>query len=533
MTLASLNSSFFFTKIFPNEKGANAFILFLVFFLFAFVEGIGMFHHEMWRDELEPWLVASCSDTLSDFFQNMRMGSNPYIWYIILHFLSKVSLEPVVVQIAHFLFSVVAVYLFLRFSPFTILQKILFCFGYYTLYEYGIISRGYALTIFFLFLFCSLYKKYWATGIPLALVIFLFANATGGFGVILSISLLIFFIANYVFGEMDNSYQKLKAGYWVGSVMIIIFSIGFALNTMFPPADSVYASAWFTQFNSTRFAYVLWRIWYGFVPIPQLSGIQFWNTNMVQLGDAHPFAKYYITFFSLLFLGINTLILSRKLSVLMFYLSGTIGILLFSYLQESIFFSNASRYHGFLFLIFIVSLWLTDSFPEKKSISIPLLTGLSEKLKVYKLKKYFLLFYLAANVLACMAAYYKDYKYSFSAVEKAGKFILANKLEKYPASGYIDCTVAPITAYIRRPMYYPDRDTISTFPIWTSHNHTTVKSNMLNRLINYISKKDSVLVVLNSELDTAGITNVYFTRLAVFDKSIVSDENIYIYMAKH
>ncbi len=491
-----------------------------------------MLHHEMWRDELEPWLIASSSNTLFDFFHNMKMSSNPYVWYLILHFVSKISLNPAIVQVSHLVFAVGAIYLFLRFSPFTLFQKLLFCSGYYALYEYGIISRGYALTIFFIFLFCSLYSRYFKSSIPLAIVIFFLANATGGFGVILSISLLIFITANYFFNKMQDSENKLSIKHTGWSVIIILFSIWVSMKSIVPPPDSAFAAHWITYINPDRFLNVLWWMWYGFVPIPQLSGIQFWNTNIIAVGDGCYFAKTFLTFFSFFLLGYNCLLFVRKPSVLLFYLSGTFGILLFSYMNPSIYYINASRYHGFLYLIFIVSLWLSASFSEKKNIVIPFLTLWSEKLNVHKFKNYVLMFFLIVNVFAGLIAYGKDLRYTFSAVEETGKYIVSNDLQKYITTGFIDYTVAPITAYTRCPVYYPDRDTISTFPIWRMKNYTADMSQGTDRMLKFIAQKnDTVLVILNFDLDTSGINNIRFHSLARFEESIVAGESFSVYLA--
>src|ERR1039458_5695039 len=168
IAIVSEQSKNIFNRLFPKENGKNALYLFLILILYSIIVLVGISQHEMWRDEIEPWLIGSFSNSLSDFFYNMKMGSNPYIWYLILHFVSKVTLNPVIVQLTHISVAIGSVYLFLRFSPFSVIQKLLFCTGYYIVYEYGIISRGYALTIFFLFLFCSLYKKHWSGTIPLA-----------------------------------------------------------------------------------------------------------------------------------------------------------------------------------------------------------------------------------------------------------------------------------------------------------------------------------------------------------------------------
>lgn len=519
-------------KIFPDENYKNAFYLVLILLLYMVIAAFGIAHHEMWRDELEPWLIGSGSETLSDFFRNMKMGSNPYVWYLILHFLSKITLNPVIVQLTHIAVASGGVYLLLRYAPFSILQKLFLCTGYYLVFEYGIIGRGYALTIFFLFLFCSLYRKYWTKNIPLAFVIFFLANATGGFGAILSISLLIFLLTNYYFNEMSEGKKKQKIMYMGWTVALIIFSIWVAMKSITPPADSVYADFWYKEIDTERMLKILSRVWSGFVPIASFSSVQFWNTNFLIPQDASIPANRILVLISVLFLVYSILLFSKKISVLMFYLAGTFGILLFSYLNGAIYIINGTRYNGFLFLVFIVSYWLINYFPEKKSIAIPVLSYLRERLKVGSYQNFFLFFLLGVNTLACAVAYSKDFHHVFSNVEKTGKYILSNNLQNYKTAGFIDYAISPITAYTRRPIYYPERDVISTFPIWTTKNYTTDMNQSMNRLLNYISKKnDTVLVILNFDLNTSMIGDIQFDHLADFKGGVVPDENFSVYLA--
>lgn len=522
-----------FRRMFPGESVGRSLYLFLMLLGYCLVAVLGMSFHEMWRDELELWLVGSCSNTPADVFRNAELGPNPYLWTLLLHFLSKISLNPVMVQVAHLLFATGAAYIFLRFSPFSIIQKFLFCFGYYALYEYAIISRGYAMTVFFLFLFCALFRKYRVTGIPLAVIIFFLANGTGGFGVIFSISLLIFLISNYYFEEKRVMMGKQNLKYLICSIFLIVLSIWIAIRSMSPPEESVYAAAWFTHFDSNRCVEVLWRIWYGFFPVPHLSSLEFWNSNILMDVYWYPSITWYLTAFSVFILVVNVLIFSRRVPVLLFYLSGTAGILLLNYFQSSIFYINASRYHGFLFIIFIVSLWLLAGFPERESSRVSLPVVFAGKSQWRAFQKYFLFLFLAINFFAGAVAYYKDCRYPFSAAEVAGKYIVSNKLEKYPTAGFIDCTVSPTIAYTRCPIYYLDRDTASTFPIWTTKKHSTDREVMLERLGKYISKQnDTVLLVLNSELNEYLGSDISLTPLISFKDNIVKDENLYVYLIK-
>ncbi|MBI3501276.1 MAG: hypothetical protein HY063_05725 [Bacteroidetes bacterium] len=522
----------FFNKIFPEAGNKNALYLFLILIFYSAIVLLGISRHEMWRDEIEPWLIGSFSQSLSDFFHNMKMGSNPYIWYLILHFLSKISLNPVIVQIAHTCIAIGSVYIFLRYAPFNLLQKLLFCAGYYIVYEYGIISRGYSLTIFFLFLFCALYRKYWNVNIPLAIVIFFLANATGGFGAILSISLLIFILANYYFDEMQDGKKKIKIKYTGWAVAIILFSIWVAMKSISPPPDSVYNTEWYVSVDFNRAFEILRRVWSGFIPIPDLSEVHFWNSNFINKGDIGTGTKNFLTVCSLVFLIYSVLLFSKKTTVLLFYTAGTFGILFFSYLNPSIFYINGTRYHGFLFIVFIISFWLLKYFPEKKKVTIPLLTKWNEQMNIQKYQNQVMAFFLSVNVFAAGVAFCKDFVNDFSSVERTGKFIVEKNLQRFSAAGFIDYAISPISAFTRKPFYYPERDTTSTFPIWTKKNYTTDINQAMNRMLSRISKiNDTTLVVLNFDLNTSMIGDIYFSHLADFKGSIVADENFSVFLA--
>ncbi|MEO0458839.1 MAG: hypothetical protein AAF152_19975, partial [Cyanobacteria bacterium P01_A01_bin.114] len=128
--------------------------------IFAVIGLVGVLRHEMWRDELQAWLLARDSTSIIDLFQNTRTEAHPALWHLCLYGLAQISHNPLIMQLFHLTVATASVYLIARFSPFTQLQRTLLAFGYFSLYEYAVISRSYALGVFFVFLFCSLYGRY-------------------------------------------------------------------------------------------------------------------------------------------------------------------------------------------------------------------------------------------------------------------------------------------------------------------------------------------------------------------------------------
>ena len=198
---------------------------YFAFVLFILLGIIGIINHEMWRDELQAWLIAKNSGSLINLFQNFRYEGHPGLWFMILYYISRFTHNPVSMQFAHLLIASAAVFLFLKYSPFSKLQKLLFIFGYFPFYEYSIISRNYSLGMLFIFLFCTLYctKKNF---LLLAGVIFLLAQ-TNIFGLIIAIALSIFLLPiiiislllkfkenhSIIFKQDRIGFKKLQAAY--------------------------------------------------------------------------------------------------------------------------------------------------------------------------------------------------------------------------------------------------------------------------------------------------------------------------------
>src|SRR4249920_3250537 len=73
-----------------------------VFLCFA---AFGLWHHEMWRDEHQAWLVARDAHSLSQFFQNIRYEGNPGLWHSLLYLITCFSHNPVYMQVLHLMIA--------------------------------------------------------------------------------------------------------------------------------------------------------------------------------------------------------------------------------------------------------------------------------------------------------------------------------------------------------------------------------------------------------------------------------------------
>ncbi len=212
--------------------------LVLVFFVLSFV---GILNHEMWRDETQAWLIARDSSTLTDLYENLKFEGHPALWHLCLFIITKFTHNPFAMQFFHILIATAIVWIFVKLSPFNILQKTLFTFSYFPFFEYNLISRNYNLALLFVFIFCYLFTKKKRNYILLFSSLALLAN-TNVYGLLIclcsSATLIIDTIRIYRIDKSQLNRKQIK-NFKIGSdrfifrYRLIIFSISSTCDTRY------------------------------------------------------------------------------------------------------------------------------------------------------------------------------------------------------------------------------------------------------------------------------------------------------------
>src|SRR5439155_7505540 len=114
---------------------------------FVVVVAPTIFRHEMWHDELNSWDVARDAHSLPGLFANMHYEAHPALWYLCLYVLTRFTSDPRAMQALHLAIASTTVAVVAWASPFKPLERWLLAFGYFFVFEFAVISRGYALGI--------------------------------------------------------------------------------------------------------------------------------------------------------------------------------------------------------------------------------------------------------------------------------------------------------------------------------------------------------------------------------------------------
>ena len=136
------------------------------------------YSHVVWRDEVRALSIAMDSRTPLDLlFQGVHNEGHPILWYLVLWVGFQLTHSVWILKVASVSIAIILVYFFLLKSPFSLLQKALFIFGFYPAFLYSVVCRGYGLSQLLLFWICYLYPKRFTQNIIFAGVLFLFANS--------------------------------------------------------------------------------------------------------------------------------------------------------------------------------------------------------------------------------------------------------------------------------------------------------------------------------------------------------------------
>lgn len=502
----------------PENQFEKAFPI-LISGAFLVIGVVGIVHHEMWRDEVQAWLIAKDCPDLSTVLQIIKYEGHPALWYIMLHFLSKLTSNLLSFQLFHLAIAAMSVYVFVAFAPFSRIQKLLFAFGYFPLYEYAIISRNYAIGILFVFILCALYPHRRRMYAVMGLVLALLANSNV-YGTIIAISLFLTLVLDFVFQTWRSTDGEFsRSGAIIGFVTFVIGLI-VAVYQITPNQDSCFAGPWHFFFHQRHFIAAVSTLYTSYVPLPNMNFIDFWNSNFLAFS---PSGEAVMPYISLALAAGCILSLYREPFALILYLASTMGVMLFTYLV----YFGGLRHHGHLFIILVMCYWIASYYdgPAKIDSSHPDISWSR------KTRNAILTSILCLHVISAAFAFYTDLRHPFSAGRAVADFIKGLGLKKVVVVG--DGTyITTVGAYLNQQVYFGGRNRFGTFVVFDKKLYRPKCPELIEQTKRMAKSLDSdVILVLNEEIPCQLPDTKILPLMEVTD-TIVSDERAYVYMLK-
>jgi hypothetical protein len=106
---------------------------------------VAVAYHEPWRDELQAWSIARESTWPWEVVERTAYEGHPPLWHLLLWAPAQISRSPATAQLCAVACAGAAVWLIVRWLPFTLPVRALVVFGYLPLYEMATIARSYSL----------------------------------------------------------------------------------------------------------------------------------------------------------------------------------------------------------------------------------------------------------------------------------------------------------------------------------------------------------------------------------------------------
>jgi len=490
---------------------------------FFFLGLLLLLRHEMWQDEWQAWLIVRESHSLPDLFRNLRYEGHPGLWHLGLFLVSRVTLNPLGMQLLHLLVATSTVYIFLKYSPFTRLQKLLFILGYFPFYEYAVISRNYFLGVLGLFGYCALFCRPGPRNYLLLGVILFLLCQTSVYGLMIAMVLGVILLGAAI--------RDRTAGTWrfITAMALVLLGVGLSVLQLIPPPDSGFAVGWQFDLDPRRLLSTLATLWKSYVPLPALD-YHFWGTNLI--GDPR-----WQALLSLLLLAFGLLLFLRQPLPLTLYALGTAGLLTFTYVK----YPGSLRHHGHLYLLFIASLWLSSANLREGPVAQASRLGSSPGPAPHKTILQALADFcqanrdrvvtalLAVHLVAGLWAASLDLFFPFSESKNAARFIKQHRLDRLLILGDADDAASSVAGYLDQPLYYPASRRWGSFIVWNQKRKTDLEPEELVAQAKELSRRQhqDVLLLLNHELPPGRFPVIPIQK---FTHSLVPAENYYLYL---
>jgi hypothetical protein len=461
----------------------------ILFIIFALIISTNMLMHDMWRDELQAWMLARYSNNLFELFNNIRYESHPSAWHLWLFIISRFTANPIIMQFFQWVSSLICGFLFIKYSPLSILHKSLILFGYFFIFEYNIIARSYSMTLLWLIILCSIWGQRKSPVIS-GIILLIIAN-TSIHGAIIAGSLMLYFS----FSPKENHWNKKELLIFTA---ITLLGIILCFIQLIPPVDRfVPADTFHPSVKSVVTSFS--TIWSAISPIPVMDGTKFiWFQSFAG-------SKIFQFLLALISFRIVYLILKRQKVALTSWLIGT-GILVIFF---ALIYMGSIRHYGHIYLLLFALIWL-----------------IYQKLNQKELKLLTIIFTM--QVIGGIIASTSSWIHPFSMGKTVANYINSSSYSGLNVICAQDFTSSTIVGYLKHPCYYLQREEWGSYIIWDKKRPEITPRDTIERANKFVDKNGSSLMITIQPL--SNISNIELINS--FSGAIVPDENYYLYLVE-
>ncbi|MEP0262722.1 hypothetical protein [Dokdonia sp.] len=496
-----------------------------VFFFLLSLWGIS--NHELWLDEAHHYLLARDSSSVQDLINNTRYEGHPIVWNLLLYWITRLTTDPIWMQILHISIMTISVGVFLKKAPFSWLFKLLFIFGYFMFYEYNILSRNYSIGILFIFLGCSFYDKRTVKFVLISVLLGLASNSHAIF-VILASTIM----AMLTLERLKTERLQISKSTWIGVGIFGVLTLVSVLQII-PPTDTSFFDRGESISFFDKIAKSMTPFFKSMFVLPDVTINSFWNSHILV-----NYSKPIAAIVAMISLSIPYLLFYKNRNLLMYVYFGIFATAGFFFITMM----NAARYYGILYLFLITALWF-----EKSATSTGSAYHFAKAKKTFLLSENLLknirpvLIYsiLGLHFISGIYAFTMDVSRPFTTAQQTAQYLKENNLiEKTIATKA--CNGTALSAYIGKAVYFTRTNSFESYCTFNrpsiQQEHGTIEVITSIQKLLKANKESVIFITYEPFFDTSQKKEwrlyneaIKIEFLTQFEGSILNKGNHYIY----
>lgn len=492
-----------------NAIGAAVFVLYVALMIVAQIR------HEPWRDEIHCWMVGRNGQGLLDILTGeRRYDGHPFLWYWLIHWVSKVWYAPEGMQAFTVLLTAVSAWLVLFRSPFALYERVLLLFSYYFVYEYAVICRSYVVGLLLVCTFCAVYDPRRVRYVTLSAILAAMV-AVSAYNALVAGALALYLFGHHLAVEQPadrRSFVQLTVPKLalVGLALFVAGGLFVAITTV-PPPDAYFDNPVSGLLDKNAFQQMARRFLVGLAPIPPSGTVNVWNHGFNE--TLPPESIEWIAWAGAALFFAWVVALARRPFLALPFVVGSVVIALFQNYK----YEGAIRHWGHFSLLLVACVWLSrkaSASPRKPWIYSRVLFAATMLVQVY----------CGARVLAA------DIKGPFSGAEATADFIIRQGLRDEPFVGTADHPVSAVAGYLERDFTWPETGEVGQTVVFHSRRTDASTSALFKNALAVAEKtKKSPILVTNYPVLLKKYRGATIEPLYDSPTAIVDDETFHVY----
>lgn len=496
-----------------SARGASSFRelapIFGFLALFAILLALLTARHEMYLDEVNPWLVVRNAGGLPGIFHHLRYEGHPAVWFLLLYAVSRLTSNLVAVQCINFVLAMLFAAQVMTMRKLSLSVRVLLLFGVSVFFTMGVLARSYMLTALLLIASARmLLAKPQRPWIALCLLALAINTHFLAIPIVASIYLWLYWLwPDLTFRTLVARFRE--TGFRLSLVLMFAALIA-CYFTLRPARDVVthYAIPGATVFDYAVLA--VGRISHYFLPISTDASSSISDGKLT----LHAYADVLITF--LLWLVLLSILKGRRSRY--FFITAT--ILWMAFVVFTVRVPNATH-ASFLMVVFIVAIFISAEEIEAPSW-----------MPQYAAQPMLIVF-LAMQILICAQYCSQEWSSPFSSGKAVARWLEQHQLSTHPLVIQPEISGPAILAYAHIPSaYFPACRCSRTFlrynQGWDSHRSVTREE--LQSLENSTGKSPVVLSewpINQEDQKQLGLNLAYVSP----ESWAFQNEDVFVYLA--